>query len=181
MPAIVFVSGAGRKYHFDQQCKAFQTAQELSDLDCGCDTYCTHRLPRMHPLIRMSSTKAAIDGKLPCLTCVPPHLRELDASDSFGHEPTTGISLFGLAETVCQRCTEWGVWYGSADDLRPVHILWPCTSAVVLGLVPPRCPHCKGDGGDPNELGDWIPEVGRHNPYTVPPCPKCHGTGHATP
>ncbi|MEW2070054.1 hypothetical protein, partial [Streptomyces sp. NPDC007346] len=58
------------------------------------------------------------------------------ATETFGHEPTCGISLFGLAETVCARCTERGVWYGDANELRPVHILWPCTSAIVLGLAP---------------------------------------------
>lgn len=56
--------------------------------------------------------------------------------DTFGHEPTIGTSLFGLAETVCARCTERGVWYGTATELRPVYIMWPCTSAVVLGLAP---------------------------------------------
>lgn len=58
------------------------------------------------------------------------------SQDDFGHSPTKGLSLFGLSETVCQRCTEWGVWYGNADDLRDVHIPWPCTSAIVLGLAP---------------------------------------------
>jgi hypothetical protein len=137
MPAIVFASAGGRKYHVDRNCKAFESAQMLSDLDCGCDTYCTHRLPRMHAGVRMSSTKAAMDGKLPCLACVPTHLRELPETESFGHEPTRGISLFGVAETVCQRCTEWGVFYVRGnDDFSPVQILWPCTSANVLGLVP---------------------------------------------
>lgn len=136
MSAIVFASAGSRKYHFDQKCTAFHSAQILSDLDCGCDTYCTHRMPRLHPLERMSSIKAAMDGKLPCLACVPAHLRELPPADDFAHEPVTGVSLFGLAETVCQRCTEWGVWYGFADDLRPVHVAWPCTSAVVYGLAP---------------------------------------------
>ena len=66
---------------------------------------------------------------------------ELEPSkDDFGHWPTKGISLFGLSEDVCQRCTEWGVWYGNADDLRPVHIPWPCTSAIIFGLVPRPLP-----------------------------------------
>jgi hypothetical protein len=136
MGAIVFTSAGSRKYHFDKACTAFHSAQELNDLDCGCDTYCNHRLPRMHGLRQMSATKAAIDGKLPCLACVPEHLRELPESEGFAHEPTVGTSLFGLAEQVCQRCTEWGVWYGTVTEMRPVHIPWPCTSAIVLGLVP---------------------------------------------
>jgi hypothetical protein len=180
MGAIVFASAGSRKYHFDKDCTAFHSAQNLSDLDCGCDTYCTHRMPRMHSLVRMSATKAASDGKLPCLSCVPQHLREFGpAAEDFGHWPTKGISLTGLSETVCQRCTEWGVWYGDAHDLRDVHILWPCTSAIVLGLAPRPCSYCKGQQSDPDDPGDWIPEVGMHNPYSSAPCPECHGTGHA--
>lgn len=64
----------------------------------------------------------------------------IPSEDDFGHRPTKGISLFGLSEVVCQRCTEHGVWYGTAEELRDVHILWPCTSAIVLGLVPRPLP-----------------------------------------
>ncbi|MFE9812358.1 hypothetical protein [Streptomyces sp. NPDC005548] len=133
MGAIVFASTGGRKYHFNKNCKAFHAAQDLNDWDC--DEYCSHLHPRPRPLKRMSATKASMDGKLPCLRCVPPNLREFPDTEDFAHEPTIGISLFGLAETVCQRCTERGVWYGDMQNMRPVHILWPCTSATVLGLV----------------------------------------------
>jgi hypothetical protein len=137
MTAIVFTSVGSRKYHFDQSCKAFHSAQLLSDLDCGCDTYCTHRMPRMHAL--------QADERHPCRhrrQAALPRLRtrstcgRLPESEDFAHEPTVGTSLFGLAEQVCQRCTEWGVWYGTVTEMRPVHIPWPCTSAIVLGLVP---------------------------------------------
>lgn len=136
MGAIVFSSAGSRKYHFDKGCKAFESAQLLSDWDCCCGDYCTHRSPRMHGLVRMSATKAAIDGKLPCLACVPEHLREMPEAEDFGHWPTRGISLNSLCDDVCQRCTEPGVWYGrGVDELAPVHIPWPCTSAIILGLV----------------------------------------------
>lgn len=102
------------------------------------------------------------------------------SQDDFGHWPTTGISLFDLSATVCQRCTEWGVWYShGADELTPARIPWPCTSAIVLGLVPRPCSYCNGKQSDPDDPGDWIPEVGMHNPYSSAPCPECHGTGHA--
>lgn len=39
----------------------------------------------------------------------------------------------------------------------------------------PPCSCCKGDGGDPDDQGDWIPEAGMYQP-TVP-CPECHGSG----
>lgn len=179
MPATVYASTGGRKYHFDQACKAFENAQQLNDWDAPEDAYLANwAYPKQHALVRMSNTKAATDGKLPCLACVPAHLRELPEAEDFAHEPTKGISLFGLSEVVCQRCTERGVWYGNADHMRDVHILWPCTSAIVLGLVPRPCSHCKGNGGDPDDPGDWIPEAGMHNPNTAGPCPACHGHGH---
>lgn len=182
MPATVFASAGGRKYHFDKDCKAFEGAQTLSDLDCGCDTYCTHRLPVMHGLIRMSSTKAALDGKLPCLGCVPKHLRDLPETQHFGHQAT---EFFGVM--VCARCTTWdrNYWLDEwGNDHRseryPVPVAWPCTSAIVLGLAPRSCPHCKGNrADDPDDPGDWIREVGMHNPYSAGPCPECNGTGHA--
>ncbi|MFD9249560.1 hypothetical protein [Streptomyces bottropensis] len=137
MPALVFASAGGRKYHFDRACTAFESAQILSDWDCCCGDYCTHRSPRTHVLERMSSTKAAMNGKLPCLACVPQHLRELPQAETFAHEPVIGLTLFDQAETVCQRCTERGVWYSRGnDEMTPVRIPWPCTSAIVLGLVP---------------------------------------------
>jgi len=139
MGAIVFTSAGSRKYHFHKECTAFHSAQDLSDLDCGCDTYCTHRMPRMHALKQMSATKAAIDGKLPCLSCVPEHLRELPQAESFGHAPVdeyegTAEGDLGVTHIVCARCAEWArftedIWIG-------VRIPWPCTSAIVLGLVP---------------------------------------------
>lgn len=147
MTAIVYASTGGQKYHFDKQCKAFDNAQMLSDLDCGCDTYCTHRLPRMHGLQRMSSTKAAMDGKLPCLTCVPQHLREMPEAEDFGHEPIAvnqgmcgGCDTCGDAyETeICARCYTIerfrSRFTGEMSTLRN-GVEWPCTSAIVLGLV----------------------------------------------
>ncbi|WP_329126126.1 hypothetical protein [Streptomyces sp. NBC_01353] len=41
----------------------------------------------------------------------------------------------------------------------------------------PRCGHCKGSGADPEDEGDYLPEVGCHNPYSGGPCPQCNGTG----
>lgn len=137
MGAIVFASAGGRKYHFDKGCRLFESAQILSDWDCCCGDYCTHRSPVTHPLKRMSATKAAMDGKLPCLSCVPPHLRELPEVESFGHRPV-GWS----GHVVCIRChageprTSDGI-DGAPDD-RPLpdrSVLWPCTSAIVLGLA----------------------------------------------
>ncbi|QLJ06787.1 hypothetical protein HZZ00_37805 (plasmid) [Streptomyces sp. NEAU-sy36] len=87
----------------------------------------------------MSITKAAMDGKLPCLVCVPEHLREVRTADDFGHKPIPWLA----GQTVCARCKtrsrrysldEWGNDHSHGPYLDPV--LWPCTSAIVLGLVP---------------------------------------------
>lgn len=39
------------------------------------------------------------------------------------------------------------------------------------------CRHCKGTGADPEDEGDYDPNVHMHNPTTVGPCPECHGSG----
>ncbi len=57
-------------------------------------------------------------------------------AETFGHEPVTGLSLFDMAETVCARCTERGVWFSRGDDNPlPVRVPWPCATAVVLGIA----------------------------------------------
>lgn len=128
MPATVFSSVGGRKYHFDKGCKAFESAQMLSDWDCCCGDYCNHRSPVMHGLVRMSSTRAAVDGKLPCLACVPAHLRELPETEDFGHRP---VEIQG--DHFCTRCR---TPYIDDAETQSYPTLWPCTSAIVLGLVP---------------------------------------------
>lgn len=42
-----------------------------------------------------------------------------------------------------------------------------------------NCPHCKGSGADPEDEGDWVPEVQMYNPFSAGPCPECNGTGEA--
>lgn len=78
---------------------------------------------------------AARAGFTACRVCVPPALALPATGQTYGHEPATGIGWFGEQETICARCTERGLYWGDADNLRPVHVMWPCTSAVVLGLV----------------------------------------------
>lgn len=41
----------------------------------------------------------------------------------------------------------------------------------------PSCPHCKGTGADPEDQGDYDPNVHMYNPTTIGPCPECHGEG----
>lgn len=43
------------------------------------------------------------------------------------------------------------------------------------------CAHCKGTGADPEDEGDYDPNVHMYNPTTIGPCPECHGTGKDAP
>jgi len=156
MGAIVFASAGGRKYHFDKGCKAFEFGQQLNDWDTPDDAYlASWNYPSLHALVRMSATKAAMDGKLPCLACVPEHLREMPDTEDFGHEPVQhDREFFGEMSDdppVCARCSRTiRGWFPVVIDQElsgrvitqdqyisyEIAVLWPCTSAVVLGLAP---------------------------------------------
>jgi hypothetical protein len=102
--------------------------------------------------------------------------------NSFGHQPIdeyegTPEGDLGVTNVVCERCMAWTYWKNVGFWVG-VRVAWPCTSAIVLGLVPRPCSYCKGARCDPDDPGDWISEVGMHNPYSAAPCPECHGTGH---
>ncbi|MFE2019856.1 hypothetical protein ACFW9O_17655 [Streptomyces sp. NPDC059499] len=136
----VFATEGGHRYHKTRACFAFNDGQYLWRFD---PQQWVPGMPQImlsngHPWQEMTVTDALGHGKDPCAECYP-GLRASpyrgNCEDDFGHEPTIGTTLTGLAETVCSRCTERGVWFGTVTELRPVHILWPCTSAIVLGLV----------------------------------------------
>jgi len=138
MDLTVYATDGARRYHSSPACRALCNAQDLNDWECW-DDYCRHEHPRPHPVREIDLAGAVAAGKWPCHTCYPAGVQFPiipPSNDDFGHWPTKGISLFGLSEDVCQRCTERGVWYGDADNLRDVHTPWPCTSAIVLGLAP---------------------------------------------
>lgn len=130
--ATVYVT-RGRKYHTDAGCPLMNSGEDLWDSDSEDWSHTSGSYRRKVDSVQY----AAACGKLPGLFCTDQHARVFPPlyGQTFGHEPTRGISLFGQAETVCQRCTERGAWFTRGnDDFSPVHILWPCTSAVVLGL-----------------------------------------------
>jgi hypothetical protein len=77
-----------------------------------------------------SPQRAAERGKLPCLHCVPAALRVFPPlhGQDFGHRPVVRFVDGRALNRVCARCitnTPTGVW----------GVRWPCTSAVVLGLI----------------------------------------------
>lgn len=126
----VYASEGGHRFHLKPNCRNLLNGQEL---------YGGWGSLRIHRADEMTLPEAFGRGKEPCATCYPGLRASLyrgNSEDDFGHWPTRGISLNSLCDDVCQRCTEPGVWYGrGVDELTPVQIPWPCTSAIVLGLV----------------------------------------------
>ncbi|MFF6940427.1 hypothetical protein [Streptomyces lavendulae] len=60
------------------------------------------------------------------------------AAETFGHEPRLGFVDGRALGNVCARCsvsvTHYDEAYQPSRWTRPVR--WPCTTAIVLGLVP---------------------------------------------
>lgn len=53
-------------------------------------------------------------------------------TETFGHEPVTGLSLFDLAGRVCARCAERDTTDGRGFRVRTP---WPCGTALLLGIA----------------------------------------------
>jgi hypothetical protein len=138
----VFATEGGRRYHKTRACFALIDGQSLWVFD---PQQWVPGMPQImlsngHPRHEMTVTDALGKGKEPCAECFPGQRAALHRSSSendYGHEPFE----FG-GETVCARCLvrTVRVWIDEHDSphrlwgIKPV--AWPCTSAVVLGLVP---------------------------------------------
>lgn len=131
MSATVYATFGGLRYHGSPECSALVSGQELNDWDCPGD-YCLHTHARTHAAVETTVTEALGAGKTPCLACLPAvgaGLARSACEEDFGHEP-----VWIEGDMFCRRCRTRGV----DDDGDPWTYprLWPCTSAVVLGLVP---------------------------------------------
>ncbi|GGU52265.1 hypothetical protein [Streptomyces lavendofoliae] len=115
----------GRKYHVDPACPRMIHGEELHDCegdsDWGYGGFTAGSYRREDP----SPEFAAMRGKLPCLGCVPPEQRVFPPlyGQTFGHEPFLYDGV-----PICRRC------FIEHRSFREA-VAWPCTSAVVLGLV----------------------------------------------
>lgn len=134
MAATVVTTKGGTKYHYSPHCQALVTAQLLSDWDCWEDDCRGHRHPETHAIERMYAEEAAMEGKLPCLNCVPAFLHIFVMRD-FGHRPINEYASGEAVRIVCARCVHWTRWTDVSLCVGR-RIAWPCTSAIVLGIVP---------------------------------------------
>ena len=121
----VYVSGGGRRYHASPDCPKLLSAQDLWDWDC--DDYCRHDHGRARSVVGLSLATAAAQGLQPCVGCKPE--TAVAPVGDFGHEPML-VRQFGGAHLhaefeACARC-------------YPMVPLWPCASAVALGLTTPK-------------------------------------------
>lgn len=139
MSTTYFATAAGTSFHQDMTCRSLRAGQDIWDYDC--DEQCRHYHPHQHA-IRPTTIQAAMgDGKLPCRTCMPELLGNwfrTPCENDFGHEPIdeyagTPEGERGVSNSVCARCMRWA---HAVDGIQiGGRVPWPCTSAIVLGLV----------------------------------------------
>lgn len=130
--SYVTTTDGARRFHKTATCKALLSAQDLSDWDCWDLEYCHHQHPKPNPIREITLADAVGAGKWPCAVCWPGYAAALAISsseDDFGHQP---VEVWG--EPCCTRCSDHGIDEYGDPWLHPT--IWPCTSAIVLGLAP---------------------------------------------
>jgi hypothetical protein len=130
--STVYASRGGRAFHAAHDCRALRAGHDLWDFD-DWSGYAT----------KPTTIEAAMGaGKLPCGACLPELLAgwfRTPCEDDFGHEPVRDpiAGAHGWPQyDVCARCGWGDVYYDGSPVKERVSVAWPCTSAVVLGLVP---------------------------------------------
>lgn len=133
-PTTVFATEGGHRYHKSRACFAFNDGQHLWRFD---PQQWVPGMPQImlsngHSWREMSFVTALGQGKGPCAECFPGQRAALyqgNCENDYGHEP---IEIDG--DSFCARCRNHGFADGGDPWTHPT--LWPCASAVVLGLVP---------------------------------------------
>lgn len=126
----VYTTAGGTRYHADPACYALANGRAYHAW-CAGRTDDVERGTGLYELERRSTISAVQHSYTACLRCVPTEQATQPlplVTFSYGHEPVTETGYYG-PELVCARCDR----IGAAPYLSA---LWPCTSAVVLGLVP---------------------------------------------
>jgi hypothetical protein len=124
----VFHTHGGRRYHATRNCPALQAGQDLWDTDDWSG----------YAIREETTQQAANRGKTPCVTCKPVVVDVPLFGETFGHEPVRDpiAGAHGWPQfDVCARCSWGDVYYDGSPVKERVSVAWPCTSAVVLGLV----------------------------------------------
>ncbi|MGW5477647.1 hypothetical protein [Streptomyces sp. NPDC004008] len=118
MTTTVYVTRGGRRYHANETCRALASGQVLyggwGDL-------------RVHHIEATDWVTALGQSKDPCAICIPGLLTAIyrtNSENDYGHEP---FEYDGVP--ICRRCfIQHRGWRET--------VAWPCTSAIVLGLIP---------------------------------------------
>jgi hypothetical protein len=138
---VVYHSGGGQRYHETRECPAWHRAQDLNDWDSD-EPY--SRGPQLHALEEGPDWLLAKLGKVPCLFCKPPFITQHMDFEHFPahiHQPecVDPESCGSLCEqVVCARCCirrRVRATSGTPPWTIRRPVMWPCTSAVVLGLT----------------------------------------------
>jgi hypothetical protein len=127
----------GTAYHVSAHCPLMLNGEALWDGD-GEDYF--HIMGSFRREVA-SPQYAAMCGKWPCLHCVPAEQRVFPPlyGQTFGHEPWFVCLPDFTKGYGCARCrvrVRVPNWSGDGWHHETHAVPWPCTSAVVLGLVP---------------------------------------------
>ena len=133
----VYASQGGDRYHETPECRALVSAQLLWDWDAPDGGPTVAPMNGGYAALSTTALDALGAGKTPCAVCFPwsaAALARSSCEEDFGHEPVDEYAEPGLSRIVCARCMHWTRWadVGLSAGTR---VAWPCTTAVVLGLV----------------------------------------------
>lgn len=129
----VYVSRHGRRFHEDPKCRALGAGHMIFACRCG-DPYCDCATDEVPAPEEVSIQQAAVLDLVPCATCYPGFQElavQLPSDNDFRHQAIDEYegSPSNVIRRVCRRCT--------TGPIGPAwRVSWPCTSALVLGLVP---------------------------------------------
>ena len=126
-------------YHRNRDCRRLNMGRDLWDTDCPYEYGCSHR-HSAGPMTEKTLAEALGLDQRACAECFPGSqaaLATASCEEDFGHQPIdeyADTEFEGkVSRIVCRRCVNY---FMTVDDVRlGQRVEWPCTSAIVLGLV----------------------------------------------